>query len=157
MESPLSLNLVSAVVFHWHLPVVTHESTCSSIDDVIHVIWILLLFVYFWSRLKSLYGSKIAICQFEAAFKEKIDSIFCVFCCNINDWVCISLMLFKIDVLIFNYYTVFLVCDKMKMDGHVIGLFSSIYLYVIGMILYEFNLYFICINYFVEMTWMHKI
>ena len=34
----LSLNLVSAVVFHRHLPVVTRESKGSVVDDVIHVI-----------------------------------------------------------------------------------------------------------------------
>ena len=40
-----------------------------------------------------IYGSKIAICQFDVAFKVIIDSIFCVFRCNIDDWDCISLML----------------------------------------------------------------
>ena len=83
----------SAVVFHWHLPVATCESICFVVDDVIHVIWLMLLFLYFLSRLKSIYGIKIIICQLEVAFKIKIDSISFLFHCNIDDWDCISLML----------------------------------------------------------------
>ena len=90
--APLSLNLVSTIVFHWHLPIVTRESTCSVVDDVIHVIWLMVLFLYFWSRLKSLYASKIFICQFEDAFKVKTDSMFSIFRCNIDYWDYISLI-----------------------------------------------------------------
>ena len=92
MESPLSLDLVSEIVFHWKLPVVTCESMSFVVDDVIHVIWVMLLFLYFWSRLKSIYARKIVICQFEDAFKVKIDSMFFIFRCNIDYWDCISMM-----------------------------------------------------------------